>query len=107
MHRPAFGGAPTSPVPHSPRLEAELIRCQPGSAGFLLMQSVFGAVGAAAGCGRPQPQRPHINKSLQEKTKVFKTSSPAMPQSTRKKLLGAVYCASPKQRLSAKLPQRT
>jgi hypothetical protein len=43
------------------------------------MQSVFGAVGAAAGCGQPQPQRPHINEFL-------RTGSSAMPQSTQKKL---------------------
>jgi len=44
------------------------------------MQGVFGAVGAAAGCGQPQPQRPHINKFI-------RTGSSAMPQSTEKKLM--------------------
>ncbi len=92
--------ASVSPVPHSPRLGAGLIRRQPGPAGFLLMQCVCGAVGAAAGWGQPQPQRPHLQVITSKKTKVYKDSS-AMPQSTRKRLYGATYCASPEQRLSA------
>jgi len=43
------------------------------------MQCVCGAFWAAAGCGQPQPQRPHSNKFL-------RTGSSAMPHSTSQKL---------------------
>ncbi|MFA5015370.1 MAG: hypothetical protein WC549_07510 [Actinomycetota bacterium] len=46
------------------------------------MQCVCGAVGAAAGWGQPQPQRPHRQITTSKKTEVYKNGSSAMPQST-------------------------
>jgi hypothetical protein len=41
------------------------------------MQCVCGAVGAAAGWGRPQPQRPHRHVTTNKKEKFLRSSASA------------------------------
>ncbi len=41
-------------------------------AAFELMQCVSGAAGAAAGCGQPQPQRPHRHAITSKKPKFIR-----------------------------------
>jgi hypothetical protein len=57
-------------------------------------------LGLAAGCGQPPAPASSPISYYKKKTRVYKGSS-AMPQSTRKRLNSAAYCASPEQRLSA------
>jgi len=71
--------SPDSPLGFAwakPRLAAALAGCLLANFNACAAQ-----LGAAAGCGRPQPPRPHRNVIIRKKLKVYKGSS-AMPHLT-------------------------